>query len=70
MTLISYLPYSLTMPHKILIVDDDDSIRFVLKKALSKEGYEVAEAKDGPSPSLVIASAPKMTPVGESATKP
>src|SRR3990172_2105736 len=35
------------MPHKILIVDDDESIRFVLKKALTKEGYEVTEAKDG-----------------------
>jgi two-component system nitrogen regulation response regulator GlnG len=35
------------MPHKILIVDDDESIRFVLKKALTKEGYEVSEAKDG-----------------------
>jgi two-component system nitrogen regulation response regulator GlnG len=35
------------LPHKILIVDDDDSIRFVLKKALTKEGYEVSEAKDG-----------------------
>ena len=35
------------MSHKILIVDDDESIRFVLKKALSKEGYEVSEARDG-----------------------
>ncbi len=35
------------MSHKILIIDDDDSIRFVLKKALTKEGYEVSEAKDG-----------------------
>ena len=35
------------MPHKILVVDDDESIRFVLKKALTKEGYEVTEAKDG-----------------------
>ncbi len=42
------MTYSFRMPHKILIVDDDDSIRCVLKKALTKEGYEVAEAKDGP----------------------
>ena len=35
------------MAYKILIVDDDESIRFVLKKALGKEGYEVTEAKDG-----------------------
>lgn len=35
------------MPHRILVIDDDESIRFVLKKALSKEGYEVTEARDG-----------------------
>ncbi len=35
------------MSHKILIVDDDESIRFVLNKTLKKEGYEVQEAKDG-----------------------
>ena len=31
------------MPHKILIVDNDESIRFVLKEAHAKEGYEVSE---------------------------
>ncbi len=36
------------MSNKILIVDDDDAIRFVLRKALQGEGYEVAEEKDGP----------------------
>jgi len=35
------------MANKILIIDDDESIRFVLKKSLSKEGYEVTEARDG-----------------------
>ncbi len=33
--------------HKILIIDDDESIRFVLNKTLTKEGFEVQEAKDG-----------------------
>ena len=37
------------MPPRILIVDDDESIRFVLNKALTKEGFQVVEAKDGPS---------------------
>jgi len=36
------------MPNKILVVDDDDAIRFVLRKALTGEGYEVSEEKDGP----------------------
>lgn len=29
------------MAHKILIVDDDESIRFVLKKALTEEGVSI-----------------------------
>ena len=33
--------------HKILIVDDDESIRFVLSKALEKEGYLPLLACDG-----------------------
>ncbi len=44
-----WLGYSFLMPPTILIVDDDESIRFVLKKALAKEGYEVSEARDGQS---------------------
>jgi two-component system nitrogen regulation response regulator GlnG len=32
---------------KVLVVDDDESIRWVLRKALEKEGHTVNEAKDG-----------------------
>jgi two-component system nitrogen regulation response regulator GlnG len=32
---------------KILIVDDDESVRWVLKKSLEKEGIEAVLAKDG-----------------------
>ncbi|MBI1923778.1 response regulator, partial [Candidatus Poribacteria bacterium] len=35
------------MDHSILIVDDDDSIRFVLTKALQKEGYHILNARNG-----------------------
>ena len=34
------------MADRILIVDDDDSVRWVLKKALEKEGLETVLAKD------------------------
>src|SRR5512143_3729641 len=32
---------------KVVIVDDDESVRWVLKKSLEKEGIETALAKDG-----------------------
>ena len=32
---------------KVLIVDDDESVRWVLKKSLEKEGIETVLAKDG-----------------------
>ena len=35
------------MAHTILIADDDDSIRFVLEKALQKEGYRTFSARNG-----------------------
>jgi DNA-binding NtrC family response regulator len=35
------------MDHSILIADDDDSIRFVLTKALQKEGYRIFSARNG-----------------------
>ena len=35
------------MAHAILIADDDDSIRFVLEKALQKEGYRTFSAQNG-----------------------
>ena len=33
--------------HKILIADDDESIRFVLSKTLEKEGYLPLQARNG-----------------------
>ena len=33
----------------ILVIDDDDSVRAVLVEALDAAGYEVVEARDGPS---------------------
>ena len=35
------------MAHAILIADDDDSIRFVLEKALQKAGYRTFSARNG-----------------------
>ncbi|HJQ65966.1 MAG TPA: response regulator, partial [Gemmatimonadales bacterium] len=32
---------------RVLLVDDEDSLRKVLKDLLEREGYEVAEARDG-----------------------
>ena len=34
------------MSERILIVDDDESVRWVLKKALEKDGLETVLAKD------------------------
>lgn len=36
---------------RILVVDDDEAIRSVLRRLLENEGYEVAEAADGKSAS-------------------
>ena len=37
----------MTTPKRILVVEDDESIRAVLDMALSDEGYEVIEAENG-----------------------
>ena len=37
------------MSSRILIVDDEDSVRWVLDKGLRQAGYEVTTAKDGES---------------------
>ena len=34
---------------RILVVDDDDSIRMLLRRMLTMEGYDVDEAADGPT---------------------
>jgi len=35
------------LPRKVLLVDDEDSLRRVMKDLLEREGYVVAEARDG-----------------------
>ena len=44
--------------HKILIADDDESIRFVLSKALEKEGYLSLQARDGKETIKLLESGP------------
>jgi DNA-binding NtrC family response regulator len=34
-------------PPRILIVDDDDDVRLVLRRMLEQDGYEIAEASHG-----------------------
>lgn len=36
-----------TLNHKVLVVDDDDAVRFALQTALEFEGYEVFAAENG-----------------------
>ena len=38
----------------ILVVDDNDDVRRLVKKVLERSGYEVAEASDGPSTLALI----------------
>ncbi len=33
--------------HKIMLVDDDESIRFMLRMVLERQGYNVVEAESG-----------------------
>lgn len=35
------------MTHKILLVDDDESLRGFVAKAIANEGFDVTEAEDG-----------------------
>jgi len=35
------------LKHRILVVDDEESIRVVFARLLQKEGYEVATAENG-----------------------
>ena len=34
-------------PPRILIIDDDQSTRLVLRKIMAEEGYEIIEASNG-----------------------
>lgn len=34
-------------PHSILVVDDDDAIRTLVRRVLTRAGYRVSEAADG-----------------------
>ena len=46
------------MPSRVLVVDDDPSIRLVLEHALSGDGYEVVAVDDGADvPDLLACSA-------------
>ena len=38
----------------VLVVDDDDSIRGVVKTVLEADGFEVVEAADGPAALLLL----------------
>ena len=46
------------MNYAILIADDDDSIRFVLTKALQKEGYRIFSARNGSETVALLRSEP------------
>src|SRR5262245_34864037 len=49
----------MTGTRRVLVVDDDDSIREMIKLALSSEGYEVVTAPDG---AAALALLPRMRP--------
>jgi DNA-binding response OmpR family regulator len=39
----------LAAPSKVLVVDDDDTVREVLRRYLTRDGHDVLEAADGPT---------------------
>lgn len=43
---------------RILIIDDDEMIRELLRQILEKEGYEIIEASDGSKASLILSEKP------------
>lgn len=47
-------------PPKILIVDDDASVRKVMRRALEEAGYLVSEAADGKSALALMAERPDL----------
>lgn len=46
-----------TVP-KILIIDDEEEVRALLRKALEKQGYEVEEAADGSQGTRLLSQRP------------
>lgn len=48
-------PASRPGKNDILVIDDDDSVRGVLVKALRRKGYDVSECKDGKSGLAILA---------------
>lgn len=38
-----------TVAHRVLVIDDDPTIRLLLAAGLGRQGFRVAEAEDGPS---------------------
>ena len=46
---------------KILVAEDEESLRFVLKKALEEEGYWVQTAVDGRARANLLATAISMS---------
>jgi CheY-like chemotaxis protein len=42
------------MPNKILVVDDDPTVRRLISELLSREGHDVAVAKDGIDAMVVL----------------
>ncbi|AZZ37169.1 hypothetical protein CIK05_10340 [Bdellovibrio sp. qaytius] len=48
-----------TANHKILVVDDDDAVRFAMQTALEFEGYEVFTAENGQAALDFLQHAPR-----------
>jgi CheY-like chemotaxis protein len=46
------------MARTVLIVDDDDAVRHMLRRVLEREGYDVSEARDGAEAMLLYRNAP------------
>lgn len=50
----------MTTPARILVVDDDDHLREVVRYALAREGYTVIEARDGEAARRMLDSGPDL----------
>ena len=47
-------PGGVARPRVVLVVDDDDAIRTVVRSVLEADGFEVVEAADGPAALLLL----------------